>query len=142
MSPYHRMPTTATEVDHIVVGKSMARAGYGHEDVRHVTGLPELKCRLIVGVHGGKHGDDRFASEVDQYEANARLIAAAPDLAEALAEALVVLENVHERENDNDCRWDEHTEKHCPGTCGDAGCIRDKIIAARAALSRAKGETT
>lgn len=67
--------------------------------------------------------DERFAKEVDQYEANAHLIAAAPDLAEALEKLINSLENT---------TWSswQATDKFMP-----------HLDAARSALSRAKGET-
>lgn len=56
LSRFQPMAKNASDEARILVGKRMAMLGYGFEDVCHVTGLPELKCRLIVGVHGGKHG--------------------------------------------------------------------------------------
>lgn len=61
--------------------------------------------------------DERFAKEVDQYEANARLIAAAPELYEALDQIL------DDMGNDG------------------LSCCQAAKDQARAALAKARGET-
>ena len=48
----------------------------------------------------------------------------------ALAGAIEVVEHIHNSENDGDCRWDDGSEKHCPGTCDAIGCLRIRIQAA------------
>ena len=94
--------------------------------------------------------DERFAKEVDRYEANARLIAAAPELYEALdtllnAPALSKVEGIVGG-------WSGPPEKpyspHPPQlgarietTCGRVYELDKAMKNARAALTRARGET-
>ncbi len=64
-------------------------------------------------------------------EANARLIAAAPELLEALEETLRALE-VHLDDDTNHCGL-KHRDLLCP-------CNQNEVVRARATIAKAKGE--
>lgn len=96
--------------------------------------------------HIVRAGERRFITQLSQdrsgtAEANARLIAAAPELYAALLEMMVVAED---RLSEYDVEGDECEIKSerdlCPG-CREVGCIQLKIREARAALAKASPQT-
>jgi hypothetical protein len=81
---------------------------------------------LKPGEMGG-HGVAKVCGEYDdQVQANARLIAAAPELLEALRATVDLLEEAHQYESDNGHGGDDGPCPYCDG-----------IDAARAALEKA-----
>lgn len=71
-------------------------------------------------------------------EEDMALIAAAPELYEALSEMVDMVETVFADRLEEPCAIDTEHDL-CPSECYSVGCIRDKYIRARTALSRANG---
>jgi hypothetical protein len=73
---------------------------------------------------------------LEESAANARLIAAAPDLLAALKSAYYALANIAEG-FEYSCLPDDLCGE---AACSEGGCIRDKRDAARAAIAKAEGQ--
>ena len=102
----------------------------------------DLDPTVIINSEGSSLGDmtpgDPFITGVEAF-ANARLAAAAPDLLEALEEAVWTYEGILDDEGD-ECGADEDHPLCGAKSCELSGCIVDKLSRARAAIAKARGQ--
>lgn len=135
-----RGPTRMTPVGHTPGPWRLEIGGDERMVISETARDPDGEFMLVCDLFRGGYVYDEAGA---QYEANARLITTAPELLIAAMDAEWVLDSIVEDEELGDeCPRFDGFDLCGARCCEQSGCIVERLARVRAALAKARGETS